>query len=114
MKRLILLAFVALSLPGLAADSDPRTLSFTLPARDVHEECMHLNLNDWRKYEWKSDVPVDFNIHYHRGSKVYFPVKKSATKAESATFAAKSGEDYCWMWTGGKAPAMIEGRIEAP
>jgi hypothetical protein len=32
-------------------------------------------------------------------------------RGDGGTFASKSGEEYCWMWTA-KAPAKIEGRIE--
>jgi hypothetical protein len=114
MKRLILLALAAGALPCLGADSDPHAFSLVVPAGDMHEECMHLDTGDRRKYEWKSDQPLDFNIHYHREPKVFFPVKKTGTKAQDATFVAKSGEDYCWMWTAGKKPAKLEGRIAAP
>jgi hypothetical protein len=83
MKHLILLGFIAATLPALAADRDAHAFSVTLPAADEHEECMHLKVNE-------------------------------ATKAQRGTFVAKSGEDYCWMWTAGKVPARIEGRIAAP
>ena len=114
MRLSILLVCLAAALPAFAAPPEPLAFSLTLAAGEVHEECLHMNLNDWDKYEWKSDEPLDFNVHYHRGSKVYFPVKKSATKAEQGTFVAKSGEDYCWMWTAGKKPAKLEGRIAPP
>jgi hypothetical protein len=54
---------------------------------------------------------VDFNIHYHRGDEVFYPVKRERMRGDGGTFTAKSGEDYCWMWTA-KAAAKIEGRIE--
>jgi hypothetical protein len=112
MKHLILLAFMAAALPAFAADPEVRSFSLTLPAHEVHEECMPMKLNDWGKYNWKSDEPVDFNIHYHRGSKVFFPVKKAATKSEQGTFVAKSAEDYCWMWTAGDKPTKLDGTIK--
>jgi hypothetical protein len=112
MKRLILLGFIAASLPASAAAAEPTSFSLTLPAGEAHEECMHLNLNDWGRYEWKSDEPLDFNIHYHRGTAVHYPVKKPATKAQQGTFVAKSGDDYCWMWSAGKKPAKLEGTIK--
>jgi len=111
MKRLILPAALALALPALAEDSGPRDIAVTLPASDVHEECMTLKAGEKRTYEWKSDVPVDFNIHYHHEPKVFFPVKKDSVKAGHGTFVPKSTEGYCWMWTAGKAPAKLQGRI---
>ncbi|HLX22935.1 MAG TPA: hypothetical protein VKR38_06275 [Usitatibacter sp.] len=114
MKRLILLAFVAAALPARSEDSGPRHIAVTLPAGDVHEECMTLKAGEKRSYEWKSDVPVDFNIHYHHEPRVFYPVKKDRVKSAQGTFAPKSEEGYCWMWTSGKAPAKLEGRISPP
>jgi len=54
---------------------------------------------------------VDFNIHYHRGKDVFFPVKRNAMRGDGGTFTAKTAEDYCWMWTARDAPAKVEGRI---
>jgi hypothetical protein len=34
-------------------------------------------------------------------------------RADGGAFTAKSGEDYCWMWTARDKPAKLEGRIEA-
>jgi hypothetical protein len=112
MKRLILLAFVAVALPALPEDSGPRKIAVTLPMSDIHEECMTLKAGEMRSYEWKSDVSVDFNIHYHHEPKIFFPVKKDHAKSAQGKFTAKSDEGYCWMWTAGKAPAKIEGTIE--
>ncbi len=111
MKRLILLAFVAATLPALAEDSGPRNIAVTVAAGDIHEECMTLKPGEKRAWEWKSDVPVDFNIHYHREPKVFFPVKKDHVKSAHGTFAPKSEEGYCWMWASGKTPVKLEGRI---
>ena len=61
---------------------------------------------------WKSDAPVDFNIHYHHEPKVFYPVKRDAMRGDGGTFVAKSGEDYCWMWTAKDKPAKLEGRVE--
>jgi len=111
MKRLILLAFVAACLPALPEYESPRQVAVTLPPGEVHEECMTLKAGDRRTYEWKSDTPVDFNIHYHHEPKVFFPVKKDGVKGGHGRFVPKSTEGYCWMWTAGKSPAKIEGRI---
>lgn len=113
MKRLILLTFVATALPALPGDSADRKIAVTLPAGDIHEECMTLKPGDRRAYEWKSDVPVDFNIHYHHEPKIFFPVKKDHVRSAHGTFVPKSEEAYCWMWTSGKSPAKLEGKIES-
>jgi hypothetical protein len=113
MKRLMLLALAA-ALPVAAEESADRKIAVTLAAGDIHEECMTLKPGEKRAWEWKSDVPLDFNVHYHREPKIFFPVKKDHVKSAHGTFVPKSEEGYCWMWTSGKTPAKLEGRIAPP
>ena len=113
MKRLSALAAAFLALAANAADPpDKRVLAFTLQPAKVHEECMRLEAGQKRRFEWKSAVPVDFNIHYHEGPEVFYPVKRDASRGDRGTFTAKIAQEYCWMWTARDAAATIEGHIE--
>ena len=95
----------------LAADKDAQPLRFELTPGKIHEECLRLEAGDKRKYNWKSSVPVDFNVHYHKGAEVFYPVKMTASKVARGTFTARTGEDYCWMWTAKDVAAAVEGEI---
>ena len=109
MKRLALCAAL---LCGSAVAADPAGFSVSLEAKKVHEECQRIDAKAKRKFHWKSDVPVDFNIHYHQGSEVFYPVKRNAMRGDGGTFTAKTAQEYCWMWTARDAAAKIEGSIE--
>jgi hypothetical protein len=114
MKRLlaILCTAAAANAGAQASDQDDVTvIKVELEPGKLHEECLRLEAGEKRRYYWKSNVPLDFNIHYHRADKVFYPVKRERMRGDGGTFTAKSGEDYCWMWTA-KTPAKIEGRIE--
>ena len=105
-----------ISLRAFAADAPKdagQPFSVTLEPAKVHEECMRLEKGDRRRYHWKSDAPVDFNIHYHKETEVFYPVKRGAMRGDGGTFDAKRAEEYCWMWTARDKPAKVEGRIEA-
>jgi hypothetical protein len=109
------LAILAASLAAAGAEkpgAGRMAVAVTLQPKKVHEECARLETGHSRRWQWKSDAPVDFNIHYHRGNDVFFPVKRDAMRGDGGTFTATSGEDYCWMWSALDAPAKIEGRIE--
>jgi hypothetical protein len=93
-----------------AADAIP--FGAALGARQMHEECQRIEAGQKRAYSWKADAAVDFNIHYHHEPKVFYPVKRAATRGERGTFTARTGEDYCWMWTARDRPAKLEGAIE--
>jgi hypothetical protein len=113
MKRLIFLAAFA-AIPSAFADDDAtsgRTFKVVIAPNSVHEECVTMKAGERRAYEWTSNHPLDFNVHYHHGKDISFPVKKDNVSADKGTFEAKSAEGYCWMWTVGKAVTTIEAKI---
>ena len=113
MNRLpALLCALAASMAFAQPKPDKGVVSFTLEPKKVHEECLRIEAGDKRKYHWKSSAPVDFNIHYHRGPEVFYPVKRDAMRGDGGTFNPKSGEDYCWMWAARDKPAKVEATIE--
>ena len=112
-----LLALLCALIPALAhayASDTPEVQPFSvrLQAKKAHEECVRLEAGQKRRYHWKSDAAVDFNIHYHSTTEAFYPVKREGMRGDGGTFAAKTSEDYCWMWTARNGPAKIEGRIE--
>src|SRR5438045_3462340 len=108
MKAIIALAALAAT-PVVAAST--QTFSAAIQPGQVHEECTKMDKGEARRYEWKSDAAVDFNIHYHEGKEIFYPVKKDAVKKAAGTFRAKTAQEYCWMWTS-KSPATIDGKVE--
>ena len=46
---------------------------------------MKLKKLEARHYEWSSDAPVDFNIHYHEGKEVFYPVKHDGVRQYDAS-----------------------------
>ena len=115
MKRLVFLAALASALHAFADEPNgPRSFKLILPAGDVLEECVLLKAGEKRAYSWKSDRPMDFNVHYHKDKKVAYPVKKDQVASDDGTFAATIAETYCWMWTAGKFPTRIEGKVAGP
>jgi len=112
MKRLSpLIAALAFAAHAAGAQEN-RAVSLTLEPAKVHEECMRLEAGDKRRFHWKSNVAVDFNVHSHEGAEVFYPVKRDAKRGDRGTFTAKIAQEYCWMWTARKAPATIKGSIE--
>ena len=115
MKRLA--ALIASLAAATALGNPPATQTGTVVAaslepRKIHEECVRLEAGQQRRYHWKSSAPVDFNIHYHRGNEVLYPVKRDAMRGDGGTFTAQSAEDYCWMWAARDKPAKVDGQIK--
>ncbi|HUQ28705.1 MAG TPA: hypothetical protein VM051_08935 [Usitatibacter sp.] len=108
MKRLRLAIACCLPCAALA-----NGFTVTIAPRQLHEECVKLEGGELRKYYWKSDRAVDFNIHYHVDKDVFYPVKRDGMRGDGGTFIAKTAQDYCWMWTARDKAVKVEGRIES-
>ena len=113
------LALTLLAATNLAAAADPkgdggaaRPFVHSLKPGGIAEECLRLEAGRSRRFDWTADGPVDFNIHFHQGDKVSYPVKVNGQRKASGRFTAPSGEDYCWMWSA-KAHAKVTGVLGA-
>jgi hypothetical protein len=77
------------------------------PAKFV-EVCGKLAKGQSIGWSFKGQQPMNFNIHYHEGKKVVFPIKKNDTTSMDGTLAVPVDQDYCWMWENkGSTPAPI-------
>lgn len=84
-----------------------------VPARGFEEHCLKLEAGERVRYRFRATGEVDFNIHYHRGNDVHYPVRTSASLTADALFVAPEGDDYCLMWERkGDGPVRIEGSVD--
>ena len=112
MKRSLAALLLAAVAPlALRAAPPEGSFSATIDAKDLHEECMHLDKGEKRNYSWRADGPVDFNIHFHQGEKPVYPVKREGMRGDGGTFMADAAQDYCWMWSTRDKPVKLQGRI---
>ena len=109
------LAIALLAVPAFACalpvdERAAREFRHTLQPGAVAEECVRLEAGRSRAFEWTSDAALDFNIHYHAGDKVSYPVKLGNQKKGRGKFTASTSQDYCWMWSA-KFPTQLSGRL---
>ena len=115
MSRLLALALAAACCGAFAASPKPgkaQSVDASLAPKKMHEECLRMEKGEKRHYSWKATSAVDFNIHYHEGPEVFYPVKRDGMRGDGGTFTAKVATDYCWMWTARDAAAKVTGRID--
>ncbi|MBI2380439.1 MAG: hypothetical protein HYV16_06775 [Gammaproteobacteria bacterium] len=101
-----LLLSIALLLP-LAASAE-ETQTEILPKK-IAEECFKLKAGDKVSFGFKAGSDLEFNVHYHEGEAVKFPIEPSAKAAiENGEFSAPIAQTYCLMWknTGDKAVTL--------
>ena len=67
-------------------------------AGKTYEACLQLSPGDKIYYDFTSSADLRFNIHYHEGKEVRYPVPVKLTSLEKAIFEAESKKRYCLMW----------------
>lgn len=78
--------------------------SSVLPGKFV-EVCGTLTPGETVHWSFESAARLDFNIHYHAGKKVVYPVEPHLAAREEGLLAPPDRQDYCWMWTNRGADA---------
>ena len=70
----------------------------SLAPYEFQELCIELGAREEVRYDFRSDRPVAFDIHYHDGLRIRFPVKWTGTTAQTKSFVAQVAQTYCLMW----------------
>lgn len=83
---------------SLAFAQAPAPKPVILKPGKPHEKCMLLDSGQKLEYRFESTAKVNFNLHYHKGDSVYYPVKLDRTTGESGLYESKAREKYCFMW----------------
>jgi hypothetical protein len=110
---LLILSFAAglLVSPSQAVAADTAAKAnkpVTLKPGAMHEKCMVLNPPQKLQYNFTSSKAVDFNVHYHKGEQVYYPIKEKKLTSDEGQFAAPSRNDYCMMWENKSSSSEVE------
>jgi hypothetical protein len=65
---------------------------------EFQELCFELARQDEVRYDFQSDPAVEFNIHYHDGLRIRYPVKLMGVTLRADRFVAELDQAYCLMW----------------
>ncbi len=96
----ILLPIFALSAFNTASFAESGTSkNIQIKAGKIHENCFKLKTSESIDYSFKASSNVAFNIHYHVGKKVKYPVKMDSVLQHTKTFKADFSQHYCLMWS---------------
>ena len=73
------------------------------------EVCGELAADERVSWAFEADAELDFNLHYHEGDAVTYPVKSPHARSLADKFTAPLDQTYCWMWTNRlDTPAMLK------
>ncbi len=62
------------------------------------EVCGKLSRGESVAWNFDTDGPTNFNVHYHEGARVVFPAKQDAVAKAEGRLDVQLDQDYCWMW----------------
>jgi hypothetical protein len=105
-RKLLALTLVAASASAAsAARAMPVHIDVVLAPGKVHEDCFALKPGQRVRYDFRQDRPGSFNLHYHQGNDVAYPLRSESVREQKGDFVAVVAQEYCLMWTGGKGGA---------
>lgn len=113
LRTSIVTGLLLAALPAAAAPALFGGFALDVPARGFEEHCVKLAAGERVRYRFRASGEVDFNIHYHRGRDVHYPVRAGASRGEDAHFSAPEADVYCLMWERkGDGAVRIEGSVD--
>lgn len=111
-----LLAGCVLAAQGVtAATRGSGDFDVTVAPGRFEEVCVSVPAHQKLRYRFEAEASLDFNVHFHRGNDVLYPVKRSAVRRDDGAVSGASAEDYCLMWDNrGALPVRVRGstRVE--
>jgi len=98
-----------------AGDVDTPSQTVSLEPGKHKEVCLKMTAGQAVGYQFTSVRPVAFNIHYHDGSAVEYPVKLDSVREASDRFVADADRGYCLMWSNRtKKKTKLTYRVDGP
>ena len=99
-RHLLIAFFLGGSLPAIGEDFEVK-----LNPGEIFEPCMAMTAGQILNFRFESDDNLRFNIHYHVGDDVEYPIKMNANSG-SGRFTPVIDQEYCLMWRN-KAPSPV-------
>jgi len=114
MRTLMALALFFAIQSSAAQIREPPALMEALLAPGAFDElCFELGAGQSMRYAFDADAPLDFNLHWHHGNELSFPVRIVAVARLGGSFRSPGKEAYCLMWTNRNRVAVpLRARID--
>ena len=112
-KYIIVLTTVILSYCSIVHADENRSLN--LRTGEVHESCHELDTGVKLSYSFQSSSAALFNIHYHQGKEIRYPVTEQMMISRNGALSADSMQTYCLMWTNPQSSTLtLRYKVEVP
>ncbi len=91
-----------------AEEESSHHIIVTTNQRQIGEACPELKAGQVLQFEFKAKRTVEFNLHYHQGDKVSYPIERQELKTLKQSYTAPIDQTYCLMWEGLKDDTLVQ------
>jgi len=85
-------------MPHNLSNKTEEKLAVTLPPKRSYEKCMDVKETQQLAFNFISQAPFSFNLHYHNEGDVFYEIKEESVAEFDYTFKPKKRAYYCLMW----------------
>ncbi len=98
-------------MPHNLSNKTEEKLAVTLPPKRYYEKCVDISETQQLIFNFNSQAPFSFNLHYHHEGEVYYEIKEDSVTELDFTFKPGKRAYYCLMW-GNPGAEKVEMKYE--
>ena len=85
-------------MPHNLSNKTEEKLVVTLPPKRYYEKCLDVSETQQLIFNFNSQAPFSFNLHYHDEGEVYYEIREDSVEEFDFTFKPEKRAYYCLMW----------------
>ena len=90
-------------MPHNLSNNTEEKLAVTIPPKRYYEKCLDVSEKQQLEFNFNSQSPFSFNLHYHDEGEVYYEIKDDSVDEFDFTFKPEKRAYYCLMWGNSRA-----------
>ena len=98
-------------MPHNLSNRTEEKLAVTLPPKTYYEKCLDVSEKQQLVFNFFSQYPFSFNLHYHDEGEVYYEIREDSVEEFDFTFKPVKRAYYCLMW-GNPSTEKVELKYE--
>tara|TARA_B100000945_G_scaffold307097_1_gene295177 strand:- start:108 stop:527 length:420 start_codon:yes stop_codon:yes gene_type:complete len=85
-------------MPHNLSNKTEEKLAVILPPKRYYEKCMDVSENQQLVFNFYSQSPLSFNLHYHDEGEIFYEVKEESVSEFDFKFKPENRAYYCLKW----------------
>ena len=98
-------------MPHNLSNKTEEKLAVTIPPKRYYEKCLDVSETQQLIFNFNSQAPFSFNLHYHDEGEVFYEIKEDSVSEFDFIFKPKKRAYYCLMW-GNPSTEKVEMKYE--